>query len=82
MHSQGTGYGAANDASWGQRFAVATVSHSVDWFGTLRGRLGVTFPSFPNLLVYGTGGLAYGGVVANANVTNFIKPDISDIERT
>ncbi len=72
VHSQGYGLGAGNDPFWlGPRLAVATVSHSVDWFGTLRGRLGVTFPSFPNLLVYGTGGLAYGGVVANANVTNF-----------
>ncbi len=36
--------------------------HYVDWWGTVRGRLGVTLPSFPNLLVYGTGGFAYGGV--------------------
>ncbi|QGM96986.1 outer membrane protein [Methylocystis parvus] len=34
----------------------------VDWFGTVRGRLGVTLPSYPNLMVYGTGGFAYGGV--------------------
>jgi outer membrane immunogenic protein len=31
----------------------------VDWFGTVRGRLGY---ASSNLLVYGTGGLAYGGV--------------------
>ncbi len=35
---------------------------SVDWFGTVRGRVGVTLPSMPNLLVYGTGGFAYGDV--------------------
>jgi outer membrane immunogenic protein len=72
VHSQGTGYGASADAVYASpRLAVASVSHSVDWFGTVRARLGVTLPSMPNLLVYGTGGFAYGGVVANANVTNF-----------
>jgi outer membrane immunogenic protein len=35
-------------------------SQSVDWFGTVRGRLGTTAIN-PTLLVYGTGGLAYGG---------------------
>jgi outer membrane immunogenic protein len=37
----------------------ATVTQKTDWFGTLRGRVGVT-PFTPNLLFYGTGGLAYG----------------------
>jgi hemolysin activation/secretion protein len=40
-----------------------TGSKSVDWLGTVRGRLGVT--ASPNLLGYVTGGLAYGGVAAN-----------------
>ena len=34
---------------------------SVDWYGTVRGRVGVA-PFMPNLLIYGTGGFAYGGV--------------------
>jgi outer membrane immunogenic protein len=34
---------------------------SVDWYGTVRGRVGVA-PFIPNLLLYGTGGFAYGGV--------------------
>ncbi len=38
----------------------------VDWFGTVRGRVGLTLPSMPNLMVYGTGGFAYGQVVHNA----------------
>jgi len=39
----------------------ASTSQRVDWYGTVRGRLGVT--SFnQSLLVYGTGGLAYGQV--------------------
>lgn len=33
-------------------------SRGIEWFGTVRGRLGVAFDRF---LVYATGGLAYGG---------------------
>jgi outer membrane immunogenic protein len=36
------------------------------WFGTLRGRLG--FLTAPTVLLYGTGGLAYGGVEANTAI--------------
>lgn len=40
---------------------TGTVSQKVDWYGTFRGRLGVT--TFDDsLLVYATGGLAYGQV--------------------
>lgn len=34
---------------------------NVDWFGTVRGRIGFT-PFNPQLLLYATGGFAYGGV--------------------
>jgi opacity protein-like surface antigen/outer membrane receptor protein involved in Fe transport len=34
--------------------------HNLDWFGTVRGRLGVAVT--PDVLAYGTGGLAYGEV--------------------
>jgi outer membrane immunogenic protein len=45
----------------------ATIAHTVnvavtqktDWFATLRGRVGIT-PFAPNLMIYGTGGLAFG----------------------
>ncbi|MGI6246924.1 MAG: outer membrane protein [Pseudochelatococcus sp.] len=33
-------------------------SHGIEWFGTVRARLGV---AFDRVLVYGTGGFAYGG---------------------
>ncbi len=36
----------------------------IDWMGTVRGRLG--WLVMPTLLVYGTGGFAYGGVHASA----------------
>ena len=37
---------------------------AVPWFGTVRGRLGMTI--WPSLLVYGTGGFAYGYVTQNS----------------
>ena len=41
-------------------------SFEADWFGTIRGRLGY---AIDNLLIYGTGGLAYGHVSAKGKVT-------------
>jgi len=42
-----------------------STSQETNWFGTLRPRLG--WAVVPNLLVYGTGGLAYGDVSYSAN---------------
>ncbi len=49
---------------------TATVSRQLDWLGTLRGRLG--FLATPDFLIYGTGGLAYGGVSATTNITQAV----------
>lgn len=38
---------------------IATIDQSLDWFGTVRGRVGYAFGS---VLAYYTGGLAYGAV--------------------
>lgn len=38
---------------------LLTAHQTIDWFGTVRGRIG--YAPLPTLLVYGTGGLAYGG---------------------
>ena len=70
IHSQGNGVGAASYAL-GVHTAYATQNKSVDWFGAVRGRVGVTFPSMPNLMIYGTGGLAYGGVVSSFNISDY-----------
>jgi outer membrane immunogenic protein len=43
-----------------------TLSSEVDWLGTVRGRLG--WLAWPSLLVYGTGGLAYGEVKAHTTI--------------
>jgi opacity protein-like surface antigen len=52
----------------------ASARQNVDWYGTLRGRLGVT--SFNNsLLVYGTGGLAYGQVRQDFSYNGAFLPD-------
>ncbi|WP_457797140.1 outer membrane protein [Methylocystis sp. S23] len=52
---------AANSVS-----SVASVSRSIDYIGTVRGRLG--WLATPTLLIYGTGGLAYGGVNSNTGI--------------
>jgi outer membrane immunogenic protein len=45
--------------------AVLSSDRKLSWFGTVRGRLGFTVT--PDLLLYGTAGLAYGQVEASAN---------------
>jgi len=45
-----------------------SASSSVDWLGTLRARLGTLVT--PDLLIYGTGGLAYGGVKMSASTNS------------
>jgi outer membrane immunogenic protein len=56
----------------GSTFPGAVSAHEeTNWFGTLRPRLGYTVT--PTLLIYGTGGLAYGNVSYSAN-TNFVPP--------
>jgi len=45
--------------------SVISSEQKLSWFGTVRGRVGVTVT--PDLLLYGTGGLAYGRVDASAN---------------
>jgi len=47
----------------------ASESHKLDFFGTVRGRLGFT-PSDDRLLVYATGGLAYGHVRSTTTLSD------------
>jgi outer membrane immunogenic protein len=47
--------------------AFARAASRLDWFGTLRGRLGY---AADNWLFYGTGGFAYGGVRDTLSVTS------------
>ncbi|WP_424362234.1 outer membrane protein [Methylocystis parvus] len=65
--STATTAGVVSLAPWGfpnESYAsVASARQSIDYFGTVRGRLG--WLATPTLLIYGTGGLAYGGVNVN-----------------
>ena len=45
----------------------AASSHQLDWFGTLRGRIGYLLSD--RLLAFGTGGLAYGGTKGQAAIS-------------
>jgi outer membrane immunogenic protein len=49
---------------------VISSEQKLSWFGTVRGRLGITVT--PDLLLYGTGGLAYGHVDASANFVELL----------
>ncbi len=48
--------------------SAASHTDSVGWFGTVRGRVG--YRVWPGMMVYGTGGLAYGHVSSSAVVTS------------
>ena len=45
-----------------------TISNRLDWFGTVRGRVGIAAERF---LIYGTAGVAYGQTKGNEVVTGF-----------
>ncbi|SEN19414.1 outer membrane beta-barrel protein [Bradyrhizobium sp. OK095] len=52
---------------FGTQPATFDVSRKIDWFGTVRGRIG--FLATPDLLIFATGGLAYGRVSESASVS-------------
>jgi outer membrane immunogenic protein len=51
--------------------ASATLEQRLQWFGTLRARAGATV--YPWLLVYVTGGLAYGAIKSDSTLTGFTE---------
>lgn len=48
--------------------ASEPLHHEIDWFGTVRGRLG--FTPVPRLMLYGTGGFAYADIEQIAGIVN------------
>jgi outer membrane immunogenic protein len=46
-----------------------SLAESLDWFGTVRGRIGIL--ADPRVLLYATGGLAYGEVGASSTIGGF-----------
>ena len=59
---------AATGAPMGGGTLTTTVATSLDWFGTVRARLGVL--PVNNVLLYATGGLAYGSVRTTTTGSN------------
>jgi outer membrane immunogenic protein len=53
----------------------AFMNRELDWFGTVRGRLGLTYDRW---LVYGTGGFAYGEVKGSADFSFFASTIAGD----
>ncbi len=68
------GAAAETSSSGAPISTLATATKNLDYIGTVRGRLGYLVT--PTLLVYGSGGLAYGGVSLNASYWSF-APTIS-----
>jgi outer membrane immunogenic protein len=53
------------------------VTKSIDWFGTVRGRVG--FLATPQLLLYGTGGLAYGQTKSSFTTTDLTNGCVANV---
>ena len=62
------GFNNSNNQAYtiGNYDVTSKASFDADWFGTIRARLGYTFD---NVLVYGTGGVAYGHLSSNGTIT-------------
>lgn len=53
-------------------FGMVSTSRNISYLGTIRGKIG--YLVIPKLLVYGTGGLAYGGVASNISISGAALP--------
>jgi outer membrane immunogenic protein len=63
----GNAFGAATEPASGvPLYTITNASKSLDYLGTVRGRIGLLIA--PTFLAYATGGLAYGGANFKANV--------------
>jgi outer membrane immunogenic protein len=67
LRSNGAGSSLTPIGTTGSSFAtIIATSRSLDYIGTIRGRLGATVT--PSVLLYVTGGLAYGGVKSSTMI--------------
>jgi outer membrane immunogenic protein len=71
----GIGFVPADDRG----VTIANASRRLDYLGTVRGRLGWLFT--PTLLLYGTGGLAYGGVNVATNLMSVEQLGAAFVDR-
>lgn len=58
----------------------STADEQIEWFGTLRGRLGILAAS--DMLIYATGGWAYGGVKQSVSYINDGAAPVADQDGT
>lgn len=74
---QGNGFAVGTPVTGTSVLPFVTTHHGLHWFGTVRGRLG--YAILPTLLIYGTGGFAYGETVNNffVNFNNGFSDGIS-----
>jgi opacity protein-like surface antigen len=73
----GGGFQTLTPAAVYPPFVAATsvnLNRSLEYIGTVRGRLG--YAVTPTMLLYATGGLAYGGVLSSAVVRQSLTPSI------
>ena len=71
----GSDRASANTVTTGPFSNISTdlsVTKAIDYLGTLRGRLGYLVA--PTVLVYGTGGFAYGGVKSSTTISQAYTP--------
>ena len=59
---------------------TTTVTEKLNWFGTVRPRLGWTVT--PNIMLYATGGLAYGQITESGTITNGTASTTFDAHKT
>jgi len=62
----GSNNGSSSVAAFGPLTSTISATKSIDYLGTVRGRLGYLVT--PSLLIYGTGGLAYGQANLSSSV--------------
>jgi outer membrane immunogenic protein len=67
IKGSGTSSNVISVGPFGSTSAIAAASEKIKWFGTVRGRLGVLVTN--EVLLYGTGGFAYGRVEQSATYT-------------
>ena len=73
----GGGFQTLTPAAIYPPFAAATsvtVNRSLEYFGTVRGRLG--YAVTPTMLFYVTGGLAYGGIATSTAIRQSLTPSL------
>ena len=75
LSSNASASGAATEPSTGSLVSTtASLTKSLSYLGTVRGRLG--FLATPTFLVFGSGGLAYGGMNFTAGLfQNIVQPE-------